>query len=261
MNNPHEKINDELIFLNSLNLDGLELTLEPSEWYLDKVNLDLMDKFDIGHTRCDLEFASTDKEVRLDAIDEYKICLDKFYELGIELVNFHPHYNKDITKEDSQQFNLDALRIITKYAKTKNIKIMIENQYPFENSNEMSKVFDKIKDIYLLFDIAHAYYMNEDGDLAIVDFLDKYSNKIKHIHLSDNDGEDDDHYFIGYGSINFKRYIPMINEIFSKDEIFLSLEAFIVKINEEGDWEIVEKDDRKKLTIESINRIRDLIPK
>jgi len=54
-------------------------------------------------------------------------------------------------------------------------------------------------DIGMVLDVAHANINKQ-----IQDFTEQFSEKIVHMHLSDNDGTSDQHLGIGYGKIDWK---------------------------------------------------------
>ena len=62
-------------------------------------------------------------------------------------------------------------------------------------------------DIDMVLDIAHA---NLNRQLR--DFITQFSKKIVHIHVSDNNGDNDLHQGIGYGNIDWKNVAKMVRE-------------------------------------------------
>jgi len=62
-------------------------------------------------------------------------------------------------------------------------------------------------DIGMVLDVAHANLNRQ-----IQDFLKQFSKKIVHIHVSDNDGANDLHLGIGYGSIDWETVAKLVKE-------------------------------------------------
>ncbi len=96
---------------------------------------------------------------------------------------------------------MDALLGI---AEENGVEIAIENvpePYPYlmKSVQDFSRFFNQLdKNIGLVLDLGHA---NINGQ--ILDFLSHFSDKIVHMHASDNDGAHDRHLGIGYGTTDW----------------------------------------------------------
>lgn len=260
MNNPFRSLKDEVSFLKETGVDAMELTIEPPESYFAQIeeNAEILKGFcSIGHTRIDLEFANKNRAIRLNAIKKFEQALDLFASLDIHLVNFHPHRG-DIGTPDRliKELNIESLKTACEIAKGKNITIMIENQNPFPFPKDYEQIFSEVPDAMLLFDIAHAFYLS--GEEGVLYFINNFSEKIRHVHLCDNRGTDDDHLFLGKGKINFKRFIT---EVVKKIDhpIAFSLEPFMVSDNPDG-LRFASQSERNLLLSESINIVRNALP-
>lgn len=257
MNNPFRSLKDEVAFLRGIGVDAMELTMEPPESYFAQIeeNVEILKGFcSVGHTRIDLEFANADRTIRLNAIKKFEQSLDLFSSLDIRLVNFHPHRgNSGIPDKLIKDLNIESLKTACEIAKGKNITIMIENQNPFPHPKDYEHIFSKVPDAMLLFDIAHAFYLS--GEQGVSYFINHFSEKIRHVHLCDNRGMQDDHLFLGKGKINFKRFIPEIMRNIG-DPIAFSLEPFMVNDNPDG-LRFASQNERKLLLSESISIVRN----
>ncbi|MFQ5999552.1 MAG: sugar phosphate isomerase/epimerase family protein [Candidatus Bathyarchaeia archaeon] len=111
------------------------------------------------------------------------------------------------------RLNLDSVRVLLKIAKKEGVEIAIENvpePYPFvmKNVEDFSRFYDELGgDIGMVFDVAHANLNHE-----IQNFITRFSNKITHVHVSDNDGAQDLHLGIGYGTIDWESVAKAIKE-------------------------------------------------
>ncbi|MDD3655516.1 MAG: sugar phosphate isomerase/epimerase [Atribacterota bacterium] len=78
------------------------------------------------------------------------------------------------------------------------------------NSDALLRIFNAVDDDNLgaILDIAHQYAQKEILPIAIA----KLNEKIKYVHVADNDGRDNHHYVIGNGSVDW-------------DEIFITLKS------------------------------------
>jgi len=109
--------------------------------------------------------------------------------------------------------NQKTVKTLLRLAENYGLKIAIENvpePYPFlmKSVDDFSKFFNEIgEDIGIVLDVGHS---NINGQTEL--FLETFTDKIVHMHLSDNNGEADQHLGIGYGAVNWKRITDMIKE-------------------------------------------------
>jgi len=109
--------------------------------------------------------------------------------------------------------NQKTVKTLLRMAENCGLKIAIENvpePYPFlmKSVDDFSRFFDEIgEDIGIVLDVGHS---NINGQTEL--FLETFTDKILHMHLSDNNGEADQHLGIGYGTVNWKRITDMIKE-------------------------------------------------
>jgi sugar phosphate isomerase/epimerase len=83
----------------------------------------------------------------------------------------------------------------------------------WENTYEKDfKVFDMVKnespDTFFCLDAGHCNCFSE---FSPSDFIERYGNSIKHLHLHDNRGEEDSHLVPGKGTLDFSFLISKIN--------------------------------------------------
>jgi sugar phosphate isomerase/epimerase len=259
MNNPHRSLEREIEYILSLGFDGVELTAEPPCSDISQVrnvSRELLRHCLVGHTRGDLFFAACDKEARRSAVELFNRYLDLFRELGITLVNIHPHvpHGAEIAG-DVRARNIECFASVVEYARALGSEVMIENQPPFNSSADFQWVFSQIPEATILLDVAHASYVV--GHSEPLSFLQIHLERIRHIHLSDNDGFDDDHFFIGHGKMDLRRYAPLFQAIAHRS-VCLSLEAFRVR-NSSGIVQIVTQEERGALTTQSLVQMRNLV--
>jgi sugar phosphate isomerase/epimerase len=105
------------------------------------------------------------------------------------------------------QTNLRSVRSLIATAKRLGIDIAIENTpEPFsflvKNMRDIALFYSELgtdADLGMAFDIGHANTTKE-----IFGFIDKFADKIVHVHVSDNEGKYDQHKGVGYGKIEWK---------------------------------------------------------
>jgi len=112
------------------------------------------------------------------------------------------------------RLNMDSIRALLKIARREGVEIAVENvpePYPFmmKNVQDFSRFYDELgDDMGIVLDIAHANLNHQ-----IQDFISKLSNKIVHVHVSDNDGAHDLHLGIGYGTIDWNGVAKAIKKV------------------------------------------------
>jgi len=259
MNNPLEPLEWEVKFLISMGFDGFELTLEPPMSYLEETEIhrDLIQSFvKIGHTRCDLEFASESSKDREFALEAMRDSLDKFQTFGVTEANYHPHRgSKSLNQEQIFKYNVDSLNHLIPYAAERGIRLMIENQPPYPNAADLRKLRDALDHpFYLLLDLAHAFCYCGDG--GTVELIETFGESIAHVHISDNMGSDDDHLFPNYGKVDFLKYFKLLN-LHMKENVNYSIESF--RITRGNELDIVTRDERATYISEAVAYLKNLI--
>ena len=122
--------------------------------------------------------------------------------------------------------NRKTTQLLYKTAADYGVKIAIENvpePYPFimKSVEHFKKFYEEInEDIGLALDIGHAN-INRQIEL----FLETFPDKIVHIHAHDNNGKEDQHLGIGYGTINWEKIAELLKEVsYNKTVIVESIE-------------------------------------
>jgi len=120
------------------------------------------------------------------------------------------------------QLNLRSIRTLLTIAKKHNVEISIENTpepFPFlvKTMQDFALFYSELgSDIGLTLDVAHAHTSHQT-----LEFIEKFSDKIVHMHASDNEGKYDSHRGIGYGNIDWKAIAEALKHIRYKGLIML----------------------------------------
>jgi sugar phosphate isomerase/epimerase len=111
------------------------------------------------------------------------------------------------------QLNLQSVRTLLKVARREGVEIAIENTpEPFpslmKSADDFRRFYEELgDDIGMVLDVAHANLNNQ-----IQAFLEQFSKKLVHMHVSDNDGANDLHLGIGIGSIDWQNVAKLVKE-------------------------------------------------
>jgi sugar phosphate isomerase/epimerase len=178
----------------------------------------------------DINIASPTKPILTASLKRLKESMAHANALNAKLWIFHPGNKTGISmfypNEDWKQNN-KSLNHLHKISEEYGLNVAIENlpqKYGFlmKQPQDFKKFYKEtsLNDIGIVLDVGHA---NLEGQTE--QFLKKLPDKIVHIHVSDNAGENDQHLGIGYGKINWQRFAETLHEIaYDKTIIIESIE-------------------------------------
>ncbi|MBS7636263.1 sugar phosphate isomerase/epimerase [Candidatus Bathyarchaeota archaeon] len=174
-------------------------------------------KFSVHAPFADINIASPSRAILKAMLKrlENSIRLASFLEARAWV--FHPGLKTGVSMfypgEDWKQ-NRKTAQLLYKIAKDHGLEIAIENvpePYPFlmKGVKDFDRFFNEVSEpIGLALDIGHS---NINGQTE--HFLRTFADKIVHIHAHDNDGKDDSHLGIGYGTVNWQKFASLLREI------------------------------------------------
>jgi sugar phosphate isomerase/epimerase len=219
MNHPAQDPVEEIRWMAEMRLDFVDLTIEPpgaASWRIDtKAVRQALDHYKmkvIGHTAYYLPLGSAFDALRRASVEEFKRCLEKFAEIGASWMNIHP--DRHTPMHDRAFFiqrNIESLLEMQEHADKAGVGLMIENlPGEFNNANQL-------------------------GEL-----LDRYGNRLKHVHLHDNRGGNADlHLPLGAGDIDVPSAIRALKrcgfdgtitlEVFTRDRHYLAYSRDVLR--------------------------------
>ena len=208
-------LNDILTYLEDENVEYCEVI---NEYPYHKIERDIVDSYNIKITvhspLSDVNIASYNDTMRNSSISQIKNSIDIAAKLEPGLVVVHPGQIPILGKKFEEKILkqcIESLNECSIYAKENDVLMCVENMPDIEglllkDIKDLHEVADEI-DSYITLDVGHAYNMNFD-----VSEMFK-SPKIRHIHLSDNDGSFDTHNALGSGDINFEYLFNELKKI------------------------------------------------
>ncbi len=110
---------------------------------------------------------------------------------------------------------IGVLKVLCTFAKKYGMNIMIENMPDYEElgyaPSEIRYIIDNcgMDNLKFILDTGHAHV----SDYEITDYIDLLSDKLYHMHFSDNHGEKDEHLPMGKGTIDFKKVFDKLKEV------------------------------------------------
>jgi len=122
------------------------------------------------------------------------------------------------------QLNLRSVRTLIAIAKKLGVEISIENTpEPFhflvKRMQDFALFYSELgsdADLGITLDIGHA-----NTNQQVFDFIEKFADKIVHVHISDNEGKYDSHRGIGYGKIDWEAVAKALRIINYKGRVML----------------------------------------
>lgn len=221
MNNPAAKLRKEIRTTAELGFDYLELTVEPPAARSDRLDagevrrmLDDAGLGVVGHTAFYLPIADPFPRVRAAALEQLKCDLDFFAELGCEHCTIHPHRGISVGHSELDRLKLQAIsfKALVAHGEQVGVQVLLENLAEFVGDPELlaTHLFDGLPGLGLTLDVAHAALRVPENRTAA--FLARLGDRLRHVHVSDNDGQNDLHQPLGSCRLPLQRLVKTIRD-------------------------------------------------
>jgi sugar phosphate isomerase/epimerase len=247
MNHPRADVIEEIAWMAELELDFIDLTLEPpaaASWNVDAKSirsaLARSGLKAVGHTAFYLPIASPIEEVRQAAVAELRRCLEKFAEIGVEWMNVHP--DRHAPMHDRQFFirrDLQSLEELLPLSRGCGVGLMLENlPGDFNSVGQLRELLDPLPELGFHLDIGHANLLVERSTAG--ELIQAFAPRMRHVHLHDNKGGHADlHLPLGAGSVEIARHIRTLRasgydgtitlEVFTPDRRYLAYSRDVLR--------------------------------
>lgn len=224
-----DDIKTNLEYFEKLGLDYAEIL---HQYPNHKPDINIFENYNLKYTVhspiINLNIASLTEDIRQASISEIKKSIDFANEIGAEVVVVHPGSIPFLGREFKDkiyELNKQSIKEIGEYGNDLGVTAAIENMPTFEGYMYTSP--------YELNELLHDLNMNMTLDIGHANhagygFEDMYFDSIKHIHIHDNNGDDDSHCALGDGSIDLKHIISNF-----EDKKYNGI--YIIEVNEK-DW-------------------------
>lgn len=248
MNNPVKPVLSELEEISKLGFDYLELTLDPPQAHHLQILqqkeqlLAALKQHQMGlvcHLPTFVSLADLTDSVRRASLNEVLESLEVAAEFQPLKIVAHPPYIGGLgvmVMKQARHMAKNSLWAISLKAEQLGLNLCLENMFPRcqygVETIDFIKIFEQLPNLNLTFDTGHANIGNPEGN-RILEFIETFSDRIGHVHISDNFGKEDNHLPIGTGTINFDSVLKSLKgigykdtvtfEIFSKDREYLQI--------------------------------------
>jgi len=221
------------------------LFLEEDEAVPERINVGEVKKFlqkyrlsVFGHTAWYLPIGSPMKALRDAAVREATRYFEIFNELGVAFVTIHANWPCGMfSVKEGIRFQAETLRELMRKASEYNLKLMYEPTDALEdNIKNVSMILNKVPELFLLIDIGHANLFGRKPE----QFIKKFHEKIRHVHLHDNKRDLDLHLPMGCGNIDWEKIIRVLKQYYDGT---ITLEIF----SRDRDYVLLSKEKLRKL--------------
>ena len=197
--------------------DGLHMLDDKRAEALNRIAGALNIEYTVHAPLADINIAASDRNLRRFVMKRLEKSMQFAHQLDCLLWIFHPGSRSAISSFYpglDWQVNLESIRTLLALGRKYNVRIAIENIpeiFPslLKSVNDFSKLYEQLgEDIGMVLDVGHA---NVNGQTE--EFMDKFGDKIVHIHVSDNDGKQDSHFGIGKGCVDWQGFAKSIKRM------------------------------------------------
>lgn len=119
--------------------------------------------------------------------------------------------------EDEDRPDWPEIRRISEYAAKFGVHLVMENMK--DSMWTLDRILDELGDnpstsnLGICIDIGHANQSVDAGRHPITNYLERYAGQIRHLHLHDNHGQDDEHLMPGEGNVDWPRVLGVLENI------------------------------------------------
>ena len=172
-------------------------------------------QYSIHAPYADTNLAADDDLIREWILKRIRASIRFASELNAECLVIHPGWTtatEGFSRGRSWELNLRSLYWLMRYAGEYGVSCLIENvpnptPYLLVSVDDFILFEDEMDPpMDIVFDVAHAHLQGES-----IQFIEQFGHKIKHVHVSDNFGETDQHLPLGEGNINWRRVIDALS--------------------------------------------------
>jgi sugar phosphate isomerase/epimerase len=248
MNFPIKPVLEEVEALAELGFDYLELAMDPPQAHhkilnqqkdairsaLERCNMGL-----VCHLPTFLSTADLTDSLREASLSEVLESLEVAAHLNSLKVVLHPSYISGLSllvMDQARDRAWRSLEATVEKADQLGLSLCLENMFPATNSlvepEHFVPVFEAFPSLKMTLDTGHAHIQSK-GSKRALHFIERFGNRIEHIHANDNFGKEDNHLPIGAGTVDFPRITKALKkigydgtitlEVFSRDRDYLKI--------------------------------------
>lgn len=240
MNSPLRPLLREVEEIAKLGFDYAELTMDPPHADHASIRtqkrelLKTLDRHGMAlafHLPTFVSTADLTESLREASLQEMVLSLRAAADFKPLKVVLHPSFIQGLGAmmiDRARQYAVQALERILTEAERLRLPICVENLFPRSLSlvepEHFDNLFEKFPAARLTLDTGHAH-IGGGGRERLAGFIRRFSNRIGHVHASDNSSRDDEHLPVGVGTIDFPEFVKALKGIGYDDTITLEVFA------------------------------------
>ncbi|MBN2126096.1 MAG: sugar phosphate isomerase/epimerase [Deltaproteobacteria bacterium] len=248
MNSPLRPVMDEIREIARLGFDVFELTMDAPRAHYGLIEREREDisrvlkECGLGlvcHLPTFVYTADLTEGIREASLRETLESLRVAGDLQALKVVLHPSIIGGLgtlVMEKSRGYALESLESIVREADRRGIVLCLENLMPRSRAlvepEDFEAPFRMFPSLKMTLDTGHSH-LGQGGIRRTLAFIERFGERIGHIHMSDNFGREDDHLPIGAGIIDYPEIVKAIKttgyddtltlEVFSRDRDYLKI--------------------------------------
>ncbi len=245
MNYPIRPVLDEIETFGDMGFDYLELAMDPPEAHHEMLQFqseairEALAKNRMGlvcHLPTFLSTADLTASLRRASRCEIRASIEVAAHLGARRAVLHPSYMSGMGRNAPTLYNefaRESLDEAVECAAQAKIDLCLENLFPqltpFGALDDWDRCFARYPHLGFTLDIGHAH-IGPDGMTRILAYIRRFHSRLRHLHVSDNRGQWDDHLPVGDGQIDFPAVAAALKGIGYQGD--MTLEIFTVDRND-----------------------------
>lgn len=246
MNHPLNPVVAEIEAVGEMGFDYVELTMDAPmahhhvlREHQDAV-LSALRRLGLGlvcHLPTFVSAADLTPGLREASVRELVESMETAEALGAEKVVLHPAHASGLGRKAIELFRShmrESLATVLRAARSLDVRVVLENMPPaacsLSQPEDFTEIFQQYPHLGMTLDLGHAH-IDTPGEQRNLAFIERYADRIGHVHASDNRGAADDHLPVGVGTLDFPRVIQALQgigydetmtlEVFSQDREYL----------------------------------------
>jgi sugar phosphate isomerase/epimerase len=248
MNFPVKPVLDELDDISAMGFDYLEMSMDPPRAHhstLKKQKKEISEALTryrmrvVCHLPTFLCLADLTESIRAASLKEISDSLETAAEFNALKVVLHPPYVTGLGVFVMNEVRAHAhagLSKIVEKADSLGLTLCLENMFAkthmLVEPDDFDRIFSLFPSLKFTLDTGHANIRSNSGR-RILAFINRFSERLEHVHVSDNFGKEDSHLPIGAGTVDFAAIAKALKkigydktvtfEIFSNDRNYLKM--------------------------------------
>ncbi|VVB57707.1 endonuclease 4 [uncultured archaeon] len=218
MNNPHKGLIEQIHLFGEMNFDYAEITIENPHArpeYVEKHKKDILDalsSYNLGtlaHLPWYFSIAHPYERIQKAINAEFVHAFKAAQLLGAKKITLHSEtLSPSIQSRESGVKNaISSLKVLHREAMNLGLDLLIENLDAKSMSiKEFQTLFSEV-DMGMTLDVGHAHTAKGEG---LDNYLKAFGPRVRHVHLHDNMGVNDDHLPLGAGKMDVKKAVETL---------------------------------------------------